>query len=59
MHTDWVGCVAFSPNSRRIASGFSDNTIVVLHAVTGKVVAGPFKGHTDSIWSLCFSPDGK
>jgi WD40 repeat protein len=59
MHTDWVGCVAFSPNSRQIASGFSDNTIVVLHAMTGKVVAGPFKGHTDSIWSLCFSPDGK
>jgi len=24
-----------------------------------KVVAGPFKGHTDIVWTVCFSPDGK
>ena len=23
------------------------------------MVAGPFKGHTESIWSICFSPNGK
>jgi WD40 repeat protein len=24
----------------------------------GHVIAGPFKGHTDCIWSVSFSPDG-
>ena len=25
----------------------------------GNMVAGPFKGHSKSIWSICFSPNGK
>ena len=32
---------------------------MVWDAVTGKVVAGPFKGHTDVVLSVSFSPDGK
>ena len=32
---------------------------MVWDAVTGKVVAGPFKGHTDIVVSVSFSPDGK
>jgi WD40 repeat protein len=27
--------------------------------MSGKVDAGPFKEHTNSIWTVCFSPDGK
>jgi len=39
--------------------GSRDRTLLVWHTVTGKVVAGPFKGHTDSILSVKFFPDGK
>ena len=32
---------------------------MVWDAVTGKVVAGPLKGHTKGVLSVSFSPDGK
>jgi WD40 repeat protein len=60
MHTSSVDSVAFSPtDGRRIASGSNNYTILVWHGMTGEVVAGPFRGHSNFIWSVCFSPDGK
>jgi WD40 repeat protein len=35
-----------------------DKTIRVWDARTGDTVAGPFEGHTDSVSSVAFSPDG-
>ena len=34
-------------------------TIRVWNAVTGETVAGPFSGHSDSVKSVAFSPDGQ
>ena len=54
-----VRSVVFSPDSLRIASALSDNTIRVWDAGTGEVVAGPFTGHTSFVYSVVFSPDGQ
>jgi WD40 repeat protein len=54
-----IGFVTFSPDSQRIASASSDGTISLWNPATGEVVAGPFTGHTDSVYSVAFSPDGK
>ncbi|KAJ7782078.1 WD40-repeat-containing domain protein [Mycena olivaceomarginata] len=53
-----VRSVAFSPDGTRITSGSNDKTIRVRDACTGDTVAGPFKGHTDSVQSVSFSRDG-
>ncbi|KAL5512554.1 hypothetical protein ACEPAG_3207 [Sanghuangporus baumii] len=58
-HTDWVSSVVFSPDGKRIASGFYDHTIRVWDADSGEVVSGPFEGHIDWVRSVAFSPDGK
>ncbi|KAH9001126.1 WD40-repeat-containing domain protein, partial [Lactarius akahatsu] len=42
-----------------IASGSDDRTIRVWDSTTGETVAGPFTGHTDSVRSVAFSPDGR
>jgi WD40 repeat protein len=45
-----------------MASGLSqalDKTICVWNAMTGETVAGPFTGHTGSVNSVAFSPDGQ
>ena len=42
----------------RIVSGSDDETIRIWDAHTGNTIAGPFKGHTKSVWSVAFSPDG-
>jgi len=34
-------------------------TIRIWNAATGETVAGPFRGHTDSVRSIAFSPDGQ
>jgi WD40 repeat protein len=54
-----VYCIAVSPDSQHIVSGSEDKTICVWNATTGEMVAGPFTGHTDSVWSVAFSPDGQ
>jgi len=41
-----------------IVSGSYDQTIQVWDAYTGDTVAGSFKGHTSSVESVAFSPDG-
>ncbi|KAL5512558.1 hypothetical protein ACEPAG_3211 [Sanghuangporus baumii] len=58
-HTSLVSSVVFSPDGKRIASGFYDHTIRVWDADSGEVVSGPFKGHTHWVNSVAFSPDGK
>ncbi|KAJ7254335.1 WD40-repeat-containing domain protein [Mycena haematopus] len=54
----WVNSVAFSPD-QAIVSGSADETVRVWDAESGEVVAGPFHGHTNSVNSVAFSPDGK
>jgi WD40 repeat protein len=54
-----VWSVAFSPDGKRVVSGSSDCTVRIWDAGTGKLVAGPFEGHTNFVWSVAFSPDGQ
>ena len=47
-----------SPDGTRVASGSKDKTICIWDAQTGQLIAGPFEGHTDGVFSVAFSPDG-
>jgi hypothetical protein len=56
-HESAVTSVAFSPDSRVIASGSRDKT-VRLWDLQGNPIGQPFHGHQDRISSIAFSPDG-
>jgi WD40 repeat protein len=58
-HISGVSSVAFSQDSKRVASGSWDQTIRVWDAETGEVVVGPIRGHTDFGNSVAFSQDSK
>src|SRR5208283_2578664 len=51
-----VGCVAFSPDGKTLASGGGDNLVRLWEATTGKLVR-VFRGHEFDI-AVDFSPDG-
>jgi WD40 repeat protein len=55
-HGDLVEFVAFSPDSRTIASGGFDFTVKLWDAITGKELR-TLKGHSDIVASITFSPD--
>ena len=57
-HTDYVRCVAFSPDGSTLASGSYDGTIRLWDADTGEPEA-TLTGHTGRIYSVAFSPDGE
>jgi WD40 repeat protein/serine/threonine protein kinase len=57
-HTAWVGSVAYSPDSKRLASISRDKTAKVWDAETGQEFL-TLKGQTGGFGSVVFSPDGK
>ena len=57
-HTDQVGCVAISPDGKRIVSGSADRTVKVWDAETGQELLS-LKGHAGLVSSVAISPDGK
>ena len=57
-HTQGVLSVAFSPDSRMVASGSWDKTIKLWEVATGKERA-TLAGHTNEVASVAFSPNGK
>ncbi len=56
-HTGRINTVSFSPNSKIITSGSSDQTIK-LWQLDGTLI-DTFVGHSDSVASVNFNPDGK
>ncbi len=57
--TEWINSVAFSPDGKRIVSGYDDCTIRIWDAATGAQIGEPLTGHTEWINSVAISPDGK
>jgi WD40 repeat protein/serine/threonine protein kinase len=55
---EWVLCVAFSPDGRRVASAGFDFIVRVWDAPAGEEVRA-LKGHNWPIWEVAFSPDGR
>ena len=51
--------VVFFPDGNRIFSYSTYYGIQVWDAWTGKLITGPFEGHTDPIYSAAVSPDGE
>ncbi|MGW2256024.1 nSTAND1 domain-containing NTPase [Kitasatospora sp. NPDC001660] len=57
-HTDSVYSVAFSPDSRTLATGSGDRTVRLWDVATG-TVRTTLTGHTDTVLSVAFSPDSR
>jgi uncharacterized caspase-like protein len=51
--------LAFSPDGRTLASGLSDNEIILWDTASHQPLGEPLNGHSDSVHALAFSPDGK
>ena len=52
-----VGCVAFSPDGRRLATSGMGHCVVVWDLESGRESL-TFRGHRDQVLSLAFSPEG-
>jgi WD40 repeat protein len=58
-HTGQIGALAWSPDSKVLASGaINDNVVRLWNPATGQVVR-TLEGHNGWIRSLAYSPDGK
>ncbi|EIW81121.1 YVTN repeat-like/Quino protein amine dehydrogenase [Coniophora puteana RWD-64-598 SS2] len=56
-HIDNVTCCCFSPDSKRVADGSKDGTVIVWDIDTGEIVLGPVQH--PHVREVAFSPDGK
>ncbi|RLU90380.1 DNA-binding protein [Streptomyces griseocarneus] len=57
-HADDIWAVAFSPDSRMVATASDDHTAKLWDTVSGGLAA-TFAGHTDRVRDVVFSPDGR
>ena len=57
-HTGRINSIAFSPNGHTLASGSSDNTVLLWNVAMWTEI-GRLEGHTGRVNSASFSPDGR
>ena len=57
-HNGGVNFVAYSLDGQHIISRSSDHTIRIWDAETGAPVSNPLKGHSLTVLSVAYSPDG-
>jgi WD40 repeat protein len=57
-HRWTVYCLAFSPNSKLLATGGADAVTRLWNVQTGMEVIRPLRGHLQGITEMVFSPDG-
>ena len=57
-HQYWVYDIAFSPDSRLLATASGDHSSRVVNIETGHEVLPPLE-HNDHVYSVVFSPDGR
>jgi WD40 repeat protein/serine/threonine protein kinase len=57
-HVDRVGCVAFSPDGKRLASGSIDKTVRIWELDRGREVI-TLRGHDDLVTRVLFGPKGR
>ena len=57
-HKDVIKSLSFSPDSTQLATGAQDGTMFIWSSTTLEQVTGPFEGHTDAVWWVCYSLDG-
>jgi WD40 repeat protein/serine/threonine protein kinase len=57
-HLRGVGCVAFSPDGKRVAAGSDDRTVIVWDAATGDELL-TLRGHLNEVDTVAFSSDGQ
>jgi WD40 repeat protein len=57
-HQDWIRCVTYSPDGKKIATCSDDRIISIWDAENGGRVLEPLEGHTRAVLSIEFSPGG-
>ncbi|QOJ24804.1 MAG: hypothetical protein HRU78_15095 [Gammaproteobacteria bacterium] len=58
-HVGTVRSVALNANGKILASGGTDNTVILWDVAAREQIGTPFTGHTGTVWSVVLSPDGK
>ncbi|MCP5534353.1 MAG: protein kinase [Akkermansiaceae bacterium] len=56
--TGTAGPIAFSPDSRLLATGADDNTIAIREVDSGRLIR-ELRGHRSQLVALAFTPDGR
>ena len=54
-----MNSVAFSPDGKTLASGDSDNHVILWDVASRRPLGEPLAGHTGPVTSVAFSPDGQ
>lgn len=57
-HDEWVGCVAWSPDGRKLATASNDHTARIWNPDNGNELA-VLRGHDDAVRAVQWSADGR